>query len=118
MTTVADFAFFNDERFTLLHGSAGKVLTRELETPAGGEGAVLTWNVRRETDEPIVSYEVKVNKKVIANHFVISPEWTAVQEVLHTSDLKKDVNEVMFTVTLGTARLAIADVILWYRKNI
>ena len=67
MARVADFAQFSDTAIDLrIGGDLDRTLTRNLDaTPAGGQGALLKWMVRREGTGS-VNYEVKVNGNVSA----------------------------------------------------
>ena len=85
MARVADFAQFSDTSIDLrIGGDIDRTLTRNLDaTPASGEGAKLTWMVRRE-GAGSVTYEVKVNGSVLSTYTVTVGDWVAVHETMST----------------------------------
>ena len=122
MARVADFVQFSDSSVDLkIGGDIDRTLTRNLDaTPASGEGALLTWKVRREGSGS-VSYQVFVNKaqnpNPIQTYTVSVGDWVAIQEALSTDEIKFGDNTVDFLVTSGTATLSFGDVILFYRQD-
>ena len=117
MPTVADFTNFSDTSFDLQLG-ANNILTSNIpDRPQSGEGALLTWNVRRE-GAGSVSYLIRVNNNDQTSYTVSETNWHSVQEVVSTGDLELGDNTVEFLVTDGTGRLSIGDVTLFYRKNV
>jgi hypothetical protein len=119
MPTVADFANFSDESFDLrIGGDVDRTLEKNISSaPAGGEGALLTWNVRREGTGN-VTYTVKVNDAQLPTYTVTLADWSAVQEVIRTPDIRSGRNTVEFRVTGGAGILSVGDVTLFYRKNV
>ena len=94
-------------------------LTRSVDvTPAGGEGALVTWMAQRTTAAE-VTYTVTLNGVVLNTYTVNtvgpSTEKYAMQEAFHTSNVKKGQNVLAFTVTGGTGTMVISDVMLWVR---
>ena len=85
MATVANFIQFSDAAFDL-GGAAGadidRTLTRNIEdVPASGQGALLTWNVKR-VGTGNVTYEVNLNGSLINTHTVTLGERRAMQEAI------------------------------------
>ena len=118
MARVADFVQFSDSDIDLrIGGDLDRTLTRNLDAPpAGGEGALLKWMVRREGNGN-VTYQVKVNGSVINTYTVTVTDWVGVQEALSTDDIHFGNNTVEFKVTSGTATLSFSDVVLFYRQD-
>ena len=118
MARVADFAQFSDTSIDLrIGGDIDRTLTRNLDaTPAGGQGALLTWMVRREGTGS-VSYEVKVNGSVLSTYTVTVGDWVGVKEAISTDDIHLGNNTVEFRVTGGTGTLSFGDVVLFYRQD-
>jgi hypothetical protein len=118
MARVADFAQFSDTSIDLrIGGDIDRTLTRNLDaTPASGEGAKLTWMVRRE-GAGSVTYEVKVNGSVLSTYTVTVGDWVAVHETMSTDAIHFGNNTVEFRVTAGTATLSFGDVVLFYRQD-
>jgi hypothetical protein len=96
-------------------------------TPAGGEGALVTWlaSAVPGAGSAFVTYEVKVNGNKIGDYtafdFSGSTLPTAgipVQEATTTSDVKKGTNQLVFTKTGGPRALRLSAVILWHRVNV
>jgi hypothetical protein len=87
-------------------------------TPAGGEGALVTWMAQRTSAEE-VTYTVTLNGVVLntytVNTVAPSTEKYAMQDAFHTSNVKKGQNVLAFTVTGGAGTLEISDVMLWVR---
>jgi hypothetical protein len=119
MARIANFAQFSDTSFDLgVGGDIDRTLTRTIESPpVSGEGALLTWNVRREGSGS-VTYEVKVNDVLVAAFTVTLGDWSAVQEALSSSNIHVGSNTVEFRVTDGTGILSIGDVVLFFREDI
>lgn len=120
MPTVADFAQFSDRSRDLrVGGDIDVTFERNISAPVSGEGALLTWNIRRE-GLGSVTYMVRVNGTEIFNNpqTVNLIDWVSVQEVLDTEIIRQGNNTVEFRVTDGTGTLSFADVVLFYRKNI
>lgn len=120
MPTVADFVQLSDSSIDLrIGGDVDRTLEETLSSPASGEGALLTWNVRREGTGS-VTYTVRVNDAPVTTYTVALADWSAVQEAMGTSDINQGNNTVEFRVTGGTegSILSFADVVLFYRKNI
>jgi hypothetical protein len=122
MPRVADFVQFSDVSFDLrIGGDIDRPLTQLIsDAPANGEGALLTWNVRREGSGS-VTYEVKVNGSSAPTstvYTVSQPDWSTVQETIPTNVVKQGSNTVEFRVTGGSGTLSIGDVVLWYRQNV
>jgi hypothetical protein len=61
---------------------------------------------------------VKVNDAQLPTYTVTLADWSAVQEALDTANIKAGNNTVEFRVTGGTGTLSVADVMLFYRKNV
>jgi hypothetical protein len=119
MPIAADFVTFSDFSFDL---SIGQDIDRTLsenipEAPRSGEGALLTWNVRREGSGS-VQYEVVVNNGSAQSFSVSGTDWHSLQEVIGTGRIQQGNNTVTYRVTGGNGRLSIGDVTLWYRKNV
>lgn len=119
MAKVADYAQLADVSFDLrLGGDIDRTLEQNIaDEPATGEGALLTWNVRRE-GAGSVTYDVRVNGITITTHTVTVADWSAVQEAMGTDTIHQGDNTVDFVVTAGTGTLSIGDVMLWYRKEV
>ncbi|NJR62120.1 MAG: hypothetical protein HC769_26815 [Cyanobacteria bacterium CRU_2_1] len=121
MPRVADFVQLSDTSFDLrIGGEIARPLTQTIvDAPANGEGALLTWNVRREGSGS-VTYEIKINGDDVARdaYTVSQGDWSAVQETLATNAIKQGSNTVTFVVTGGSGTLSIGDVVLWYRQNV
>jgi hypothetical protein len=118
MATAVDFARFSDDAIDLsLSGNIDRTLSRNLSIPVSGEGALLTWNVRRE-GVGSVTYLVRVNGNESGPYSVTLADWSAVQEALDTSNIKAGNNTIEFQLTGGTATLSFGDVVLFYRKSV
>jgi hypothetical protein len=119
MTRVANYAQLSDVSFDLrLGGDIDRRLEQNItDAPVSGEGALLTWNVRRE-GVGSVTYQVKVNDAVAATYTVTSGDWSAVQEAMGTDSIQLGDNTVDFVVTGGDGTLSIGDVMLWYRVEV
>jgi hypothetical protein len=90
-------------------------LTRPVDvTPAGGEGALLTWMAQRTSAEE-VTYTVTLNGVLLHTYPVTSTEPAAMQEAFSQSNVNHGNNVVAFTATGGAGTLEISDVMLWVR---
>ena len=90
------------------------------DTPAGGEGALVTWQAGS-AGTGFVTYRVEVNGNKIGDYVAlnISPTFgIPVQEATTTSDVKKGPNKLVFTKTGGTGTLRLSAVMLWHRVNV
>jgi len=118
MAIACDLVQFTDNAIDLrIGGDLDRTLSRNLSTPVSGEGALLTWNVRRE-GVGSVTYLVRVNGNESGPYSVTLADWSAVQEALDTSNIKAGNNTIEFQLTGGTATLSFSDVVLFYRKSV
>jgi len=119
MPTVSDFVQLSDSSIDLKLGlDIDRTLERNISSaPASGEGALLTWNIRRE-GAGSVTYTVKINSGLVNTYTVTLADWSAVQNAMDTSVIKQGKNTVEFRVTGGTGTLSFSDVVLFYRKNV
>jgi hypothetical protein len=120
--TVADFAQLADVSFDIEAGPFPlRILHQYIEdAPKSGEGALLTWNVRREGIGR-VTYDVRVNALPIRTHTITEKDWTLTQEAIHTDQIGEGINMIEFRMTEPTdpgGILSIGDVILFYRKEV
>ena len=120
MARVANYEHFSDVSFDLQIGADIDMdLTAVIEnTPQGGEGCLLTWNVRLEGSGDSVTYRVLVNGDLQNTFTATTKDWHSLQETVSTTVVKKGENTVRFVVTGGTGRLSIGDVVLFYRHDI
>ena len=118
MSNAVDLVRFSDNAIDLsIGGTAVQSFTNNISTPVSGEGALLTWNVRREGIGS-VTYVLRVNGNESGPYTVTLADWSAVQEALDTINIKAGNNTVEFRVTGGTATLSLGDVMLFYRKSV
>jgi hypothetical protein len=97
------------------------------DTPAGGEGALVTWQAAAVPGGTgTVTYAVEVNGNPLGDYtaFDFTPPGlpTAVipvQEATITSDVHQGGNRLVFTVTSTTGdALRLSAVMLWHRVNV
>ena len=101
------------------------------DTPAGGEGALVTWFAGAAVaGSGVVTYTVTLNGSPIGSYEVIStfPTITGasripVQETIASSVVKHGSgaagnNVLVFTKTGGLATLTLSAVMLWHRVNV
>ena len=94
------------------------------DTPAGGEGALVTWLAAGIAG--VVTYNVKVNGNNLGDYTAISIGGSGgipavvipVQEATTTSAVHQGSNNVVFTKTGGTGTLRLSAVMLWHRVNV
>ncbi|UFP95045.1 hypothetical protein [Gloeobacter morelensis] len=114
---VANFAQFTDGSVSLDYLDAPANFVRNLDTPANGEGAVLTWTVRRFGSGP-ATYKVHVNGNLVGTYTHSLEERYAVQEALSTGEIHAGQNSVTFFTDADASfdgELSIGDVVLHYR---
>jgi hypothetical protein len=109
---------------SLVGGGPPVTLTQTVDvTPAGGEGALVTWMAQR-TSAAEVTYTVSLNSVVLSTYTVNTvgetgtPQNTekyAMQKAFHTNNVHRGNNVMAFTATGGTGTLVISDVMLWVR---
>jgi hypothetical protein len=109
---------------SLVGGGPPVTLTQTVDvTPAGGEGALVTWMAQR-TSAAEVTYTVALNGVVLSTYTVNTvgetgtPQNTekyAMQKAFHTSNVNRGNNVLAFTATGGAGTLVISDVMLWVR---
>ena len=97
-------------------------LTQSVDvTPAGGEGALVTWMAQR-TSAAAVTYTVTLNGVLLntypVNSVGASTEVYAMQEAFKTPTVNQGRNVLAFTVTAGAGTMVISDVLLWIRVNV
>jgi hypothetical protein len=113
-----------DSNKSLVGGGPPVTLTQTVDvTPAGGEGALVTWMAQR-TSAAEVTYTVSLNSVVLSTYTVNTvgetgtPQNTekyAMQKAFHTSNVNRGNNVLAFTPTGGAGTLVISDVMLWVR---
>jgi hypothetical protein len=92
-------------------------------TPAGGEGALVTWQAGT-AGGGFATYKVEVNGNKLGDYLALSISTGAitggipVQETTTTSDVRKGPNQLVFTKTGGTGTLQLSAVMLWHRVNV
>ena len=94
-------------------------------TPAGGEGALVTWMAQR-TSAAAVTYTVTLNG-VLLNTYAVNTVYVnaagtevyAMQEAFTTPQVNQGNNVLTFTATGGGAgTMVISDVMLWVRVQV
>jgi len=114
---VANFAQFSDANVSLDFFSVPSTsFVRNLDTPADGEGAVLTWTMRRSVAGN-ATYEVRVNGAVVGTYTHGSEERYSVQEALSSNQINAGENTVTFYAggVQYNGSLIVGDVVLHYR---
>jgi hypothetical protein len=86
-------------------------------TPAGGEGALVTWMAQR-TSAAAATYTVTLNGVVLKSVADTPLTPTAMQEACDASNVKKGSNVLAFTVVAGAGTMVISDVMLWIRVDV
>jgi hypothetical protein len=86
-------------------------------TPAGGEGALVTWMAQR-TSAAAATYTVTLNGVVLKTVADTPLTPTAMQEAFDASNVKMGSNVLAFTVVAGAGTLVIGDVMLWIRVDL
>ena len=124
MPSVATFYQLLDGNKSLVGGGPPVTLTQSVDvTPAGGEGALVTWMAQR-TSAAEVTYTVTLNGVVLNTYTVNTvgetgtPQNTekyAMQDAFHTSNVNRGNNLLEFTATGGAGTMVISDVMLWVR---
>jgi hypothetical protein len=119
MPTVATFYQLLDSEVELrIGGDLDRTFTQSVGvTPAGGEGALVTWNARRKATGS-VTYTVTLNGTVLNTYTITSGDRFVVQEATQTADVIQGDNNLVFTVPAGTGTLGVSDIILWHRLNV
>jgi hypothetical protein len=91
MPRAADFVQFSDVAFDLQIGAdTDRLLTQTItDIPASGEGALLTWNARREGLDSM-TYEVSINdvSHATKTYTISQGDWSAVQETVPANAVK------------------------------
>ena len=124
MPTVATYYQLQYDIVNLSVGSL-KLTQNITDTPAGGEGALVTWfaGATPTAFGSAVTYTVTLNGTPIGNYealanFTTVPSRIPVQEATATNLVHKGRNELIFTITGGTATLTLSAVMLWHRVNV
>jgi hypothetical protein len=97
-----------------------------VDTPAGGEGALMTWQAAAVVGGGTVTYKVEVNGNLLGNYTALQIPVAAgqpdfgipVQEATVTSDVKRGPNKLVFTRTSATGTLRLSAVMLWHRVDV
>jgi hypothetical protein len=93
-------------------------------TPAGGEGALVTWQAGTAAGTGFVSYKVEVNGNKLGDYLAVNFSAAGitggipVQETTTTPDVNKGPNQLVFTKTGGPGTLRLSAVMLWHRVNV
>ena len=100
------------------------------DTPAGGEGALVTWfaGAAAPGSSTTATYTVTLNGTLIGSYevsgyYAFVPDRIPVQEAIATNIVKHGSgaagsNELIFTKTGGAATLTLSAVMLWHRVNV
>jgi hypothetical protein len=124
--TVATYYQLQDDLVNLsATGPAGALKLQQsiTVTPAGGEGALVTWLAgRAATPAGGVTYTVTLNTTPLGSYEVVTGLNPAiripVQEATITGAVKNGLNQLVFTKTGGTGTLVLSAVMLWHRVDV
>jgi hypothetical protein len=117
-TVVATYYQLQDDEIEV---SGGKVTFRQSVgvTPAGGEGALVTWVAREGTGAANVTYTVTLNNFPLNIYTLTSTERITIQEATDTNNVIRGDNQLVFEVTSNTGgTLVVGDVMLWHRVSV
>jgi hypothetical protein len=118
MPAVATYYQLADDPRTLT--TSPITLTQNVKvTPAGGEGALVTWMAQRTSATP-VDFTVSLNGQVLNTYSVgASTDPTAMQESFPTPPVNQGDNVVEFApLATSTGTMLISDVMLWIRVEV
>ena len=125
MPTVATYYQLQDDLINLsATGPAGALkFTQSITvTPAGGEGALVTWFAGAVVPGGGVTYTVTLNGTQLGSYEVFpvlgSTFRIPTQETTATNVVIKGTNQLVFTKTGGTGTLTLSAVMLWHRVNV
>jgi uncharacterized protein (DUF2147 family) len=121
MPTVATYYQLQDDLINLSTGSLTRTQNIPV-TPAGGEGALVTW-LAGNAGAPAgnVNYTVTLNGTKLGDYVmeaILPTIKIPMQEATLTGDVKKGNNVLVFTKTGGTGTLTLSAVMLWHRVNV
>jgi hypothetical protein len=128
-TTVATYYQLRDDPINL-SGAVGTILkfTQPITvTPAGGEGALVTWFAGAVFGGGNVTYTVTLNGTllgsyeafaVLAGTFRIPTQETIASNVLKHGSGAAGNNDLVFTKTGGVGTLTLSAVMLWHRVSV
>jgi hypothetical protein len=128
MPTVATYYQLQDD---LVNVTSSLTLTQNITvTPAGGEGALVTWfaGTAAPGSSTTATYTVTLNGTLIGSYevsgyYAFVPDRIPVQEAIATNVVKHGSgaagnNVLIFTKTGGGATLTLSAVMLWHRVNV
>jgi len=121
MPTVATYYQLKDDQVELSGGSL--TLSQSIPvTPAGGEGALVTWLAgRAAAPGGNVTYNVTLNGTKLGDYVMEAIQPTIkipMQEATVSGNVKKGNNVLVFTKTGGAGTLTLSAVMLWHRVNV
>ena len=117
MPAVATYYQLVDKEVTLAVGAKREFTQPVGVTPAGGEGALVTWVARRVAPAAgTLDYTVTLNAHLLGTYTLTSAAPVAIQEATDTSHVIKGTNKLVFEVKPGgTGDLHFSAVMLWHR---
>jgi hypothetical protein len=108
---------------TVALGGSAITFTQSVDvTPAGGEGALVTWMVQRTSAAP-VDFTLELNGQVLNTYSInsvgASTDPIAMQEAFTTPTVNQGSNVLAFApLATSTGTAVISDVMLWIRVDV
>jgi hypothetical protein len=122
MANVSDYVVVQDGTTTLEIG-ANPNETLSFAIPANvdlGQKAVVTWRFEAEGSPNNLAWNMNLNGRTtnVVNLTHSQDRFAALQEVVSGSDLNVGNNDLTVTVTGGTGRIKISDIVVHYRATV
>lgn len=120
MATVSDYAVVSDGTTTLqIGGDVDQTFT--FSVPANvnlGQRAVATWRLEAEGPPQNLAWNLRINGTEVVGFTHGQDRFAALQEVFQGSILRAGSNDATVTVTAGTGRIEISDIVIHFQVEV